>query len=238
MKEDVLKIVEFVKSINFKMETLPSPEYPEYVSLPLCVIDSVFSIGVKYGAVKNTVQHFYEYVEKEIGKNPEKNPMSVSEILTLLNGKSEEILANEVYKNKQRTSTTNGILKAVAVTQFLQILKRFGIENLTDMPKIADNAEFENEVKKIKGQGSGVSLSYFYMLAGNNNLVKADRMVVRFLKDRIGRNCNQKECQELLGEAAKELNIFSKVLDFSIWKHESAKSNITESNIQKWKKIK
>ncbi|GHT57010.1 hypothetical protein FACS18945_0180 [Bacteroidia bacterium] len=228
MDTNVSKIVEFINQTNnFKLEELQNSEYPDYVSLPLCVIDSIFSIGVKYNSVKNTVQHFCEYVKKEIGKNPLEEEISVSEILILLDGKNEDFLANETYNNRQRTSTRNGMLKVLAVTQFLQVLKTFGIENLIDVPKISNNVEFDTEVKKIKGQSSGISLSYFFMLAGDNNRIKADRMVMRFLKDRTGKNSNPEECQELLEKAAEELRVTPKELDFSIWKYESEKSRKT-----------
>ena len=56
----ISKIVDFTKN-NIKIENYKlDPEF-YYQSLPLCVIDSVYSIGVKYEIVRKTVKNFCEY---------------------------------------------------------------------------------------------------------------------------------------------------------------------------------
>jgi hypothetical protein len=48
----------------------------------------------------------------------------------LLTQTSAEELANSVFKNKQRTSTKNGILKAEAISLFAKVLVDSKIETL------------------------------------------------------------------------------------------------------------
>ena len=56
----IIEIAEFsIENLDLKNFKLDSEFF--YQSLPLCVIDSIFSIGVKYESVKNTVQNFCNY---------------------------------------------------------------------------------------------------------------------------------------------------------------------------------
>ena len=50
------------------------------------------------------------------------------------------------------------------------------------------NDDFENEIFQIAGQTYGTSLKYFFMLCGNENLIKPDRMIKRFLSKPINRS--------------------------------------------------
>lgn len=97
-------------------------------------------------------------------------------------------MAKQVYQNRQRTSTRNGILKAEAILRFAQITHEYGVEYLQDVEKILGNAEFEAEITHIPGQRSGISLRYFYMLAGSEDFIKPDRMINRFVCEATGKH--------------------------------------------------
>ena len=143
-----------------------------YASMPLCVVDSVFSIGVRYEGVENTVKRLVNYYKIETRAKRKhsipktENQISTTKFLKLIKNNSPEFLADKVFKNKQRTSTTNGILKAEATTRFLNILKDFGVEYYQDIKKVINNNSFDFCIKNIPGQRSGISLKYFLMLAG------------------------------------------------------------------------
>jgi hypothetical protein len=83
-------------------------------------------------------------------------------------------LATSIFRNKQRTSSVSGVLKVEAIVHFLKELSNKGINYFQDLENISTN--FESKIKEIKGQKSGISLQYFYMLAGNDRLIKSDRM--------------------------------------------------------------
>jgi len=98
----------------------------------LCVIDAVYSIGVRYESTRRTVSDFCRWAhwEEDLAKAP--SEYTISEFVALLepyNGKWEE-MADEVFYNRQRTSTRGGILKAEAVfkskTLFQQPAKSVG----------------------------------------------------------------------------------------------------------------
>ena len=60
-------------------------------------------------------------------------------------------LAQNIFKNRQRTSTRNGILKADAVVQFIKILKAHEIETNDDLLNYDDKDRLVNDIKGIKG---------------------------------------------------------------------------------------
>ena len=218
----------FVKHCKTKLNlpNLSSAEEYGYHHLPLCIIDAVFSIGVRYASTENTVKRFCDYFrvtrlrEKELV--PPSDQLSVSEFLQLHIDLTLPEMAEKVYQNKQRTSTRNGILKAEAVYLFAKVVQSFGVEYLQDVGLILGNESFELKVAKIPGQSSGLSTRYFYMLAGDENFIKPDRMIRRFIYSAIQRDLSLDECQELLVEAHAELvkeypSLTPRSLDHQIW---------------------
>jgi hypothetical protein len=134
-------------------------------------------------------------------------------------------LTENIYKNRQRTSTRSGILKSEAVIKFLKILQKYEVNKLSDVYKIISSKEFEIDIKKIHGQKSGISLTYFFMLAGSDDLIKPDRMIIRFLESISGENVSLSDCQIILAEVAKNLekngfDITPKKLDNLIWNYQ------------------
>ncbi len=170
-----------------------------YQSLPICVVDAVFSIGVRYAGVIKVVERFcghenistYRLYDRNI---PEpKDQYLVSNFNKNFGEFHPQELAEGIFQNIQRTSTRQGILKAEAVQHWMKILENHNIDSFQDLDKkfqrLDENtnwiADFEKDIKKIKGQSSGISLDYFYMLAGKDSLVKPDRWIMRFLWERF-----------------------------------------------------
>jgi hypothetical protein len=134
-------------------------------------------------------------------------------------------LAEKIFQNKQRTSTKNGIKKSEAVLMFLRVLIKYKVESFKDLDKITTNDKFENEIREIPGQKSGISLKYFFMLAGSEDLIKPDRMIIRFLEHESGKKLSLNDCQLVLTEVNKNLNemgfkITPKKLDNLIWNYQ------------------
>ena len=151
-----------------------------------------------------------------------KNQISTTDFLSLFGNESVDSLASSVFKNRQRTSSKNGILKVEAVIKFLKILKDFGIEYYQDISRIIDNESFDFCIKNIPGQKSGISLKYFFMLSGSKDLIKPDRMVIRFLQDASGKKFNLQDCQTVLSAVTIEINkkgydLTPQLVDNAIW---------------------
>lgn len=208
------------KMLNFTDMRL-GEEYG-YGNLVLCVIDAIYSIGVTYTSTRNTVARFQTYLEKQ---GITLDSLSISVFCELLEQYSVEAAAKDIFQNRQRTSSTNGILKAEAVLRIARILRDFGVEHLSDIEKIFRNSEFEAAFRQVPGQKSGISLSYFYMLVGSEDDIKPDRMVVRFLESALNRSVKVDECHDLLLAACEILQadypkLTLRDLDHAVWQYQ------------------
>jgi hypothetical protein len=128
--------------------------------------------------------------------------------------------------NRQRTSTTNGILKAEAVLREARILEDEGVELPADLtgasPERLDH--LRQRWSTVAGQGSGVSWRAFSLLVGLPE-VKPDRMIRRFVAAALGRPretaVSVDEARDLVLGAAARLGISPRALDSAIWSYQS-----------------
>lgn len=210
-----------------------------YSSLVLCVIDAVYSISVRYSSVEKVVENFCDFAgieryRKDKTRFPdETNQFRISEFLKLASNIEPLDFANDVFKNKQRTSTRSGILKAEAVVLFHQVLERHNIQTFQDLESMSDDdlRVLEAEVRNIKGQSSGISYSYFRMLAGDDSEIKPDRMIIRYLTTAMGYNVSIGEAKELIKELRNSiikeygLRVTLREIDHSIWRYQRVQAN-------------
>lgn len=211
--ENIKKIAEYSESKLPRNQPLGKEFY--YKSLDLCVLDSVFSIGVKYTSVINVISNYCqsnnrdryrsELLQTEGGDFPDQREQyTISLFIQNVEEIGFEVYAETIIKNKQRTSTKNGILKIEAACLFAKVLQSKKIEYFQDLAnkdqKFID--DLETEIRKIKGQKSGISFKYFLMLAGNKNLIKPDRMIKRYLASILNVNTlTDQDCQTLLSDS-------------------------------------
>ena len=212
-----------------------SPSY-YYDSLPYCIIDAVFSIGVKYTSTQNVVKSYCTYYglrEYNTEQDHYGDTHTVSQLIEHIESVGIEKSADVIFKNHQRTSSRSGILKADAVLRFARVLQKYGIETLADITAKGIPFEAEQEILRIPGQQSGLSLRYFYMLSGDDSQAKPDRHVLRFLKENTGNDYSIPQARDVLGNVVELLkekypNLTVRLLDYSIWDymahHRKAKS--------------
>lgn len=220
MKQHVEKLVRYCQE-HLDFEAVSPDSVFGYASLPLCVIDAVYSIGARYTSTWQTVLRFCEFM----GFSYLEDPLTMTEFLALYQQYGDAGMASQVYRNRQRTSSRSGILKAEAVRRFAEVLVRFGVERKAEVGNVLGRAEFEAEIQAIPGQGSGISLRYFYMLAGDDDFVKPDRMVNRFVLRATGHTYGLEETTTLLREAAAVLGeaypgLTPRLLDNLIWRYQ------------------
>lgn len=220
---DVARLVAAIlKQIDLGALALPEEYF--YASLPLCVIDAVFSIGVTYASTQNTVARWCEAQGLPRLRGPGVAELTIGDFLRVLHTSSPEDLAMKVFGNRQRTSARSGILKAEAVTRFAEVLRRHGVERFGDTEDAGRNALIERDIRVIPGQGSGISFEYFLMLAGSDSYVKADRMICRFIGSVLGSGAvvTPAQARPLLIATAKALrghraDITPRLLDYGVW---------------------
>ena len=217
----------------------PLPDEYSYNSLSLCIIDAVFSIGIRYSYVQKVVQNYCNCFQiPKIRPNKGALPPiaaqhSMADLCANTHDVDPDFLAKEVFKGRFRTSTVNGILKAEAVGHFAQVLHNHSINFFQDAAQVMDNPEklaaIETEIKTIPGQKSGISLDYFWMLAGSEDRIKPDRMVIRFLAQTLGRDVKTGEALPLLQAATAALktdyqeDLTPRYIDHQIWLYQRNK---------------
>lgn len=200
-----------------------------YQCLPLCVIDAVFSIGAHYTSTRNTVEKFARHFKLDSRLvemvPPTKRQIPLAFLIETYDKYGVDYLTEEIYQNRQRTSTRNGILKSESVLRFSRILHRYGIEYIQDVDRVIAHPSFEREIQQIPGQTSGVCLRYFYILAGSPDYVKPDRMILRFIQTALGRPVSVDQGHSYIVEACKLLQrdysgLTPAILDNQIWNYQ------------------
>ena len=228
MTENTEKLVAYIRRTLDNLDTpLSDPAY-QYAAVPLCVVDAVFSLGVRYESTERTVRDWCTRYGWEMTRARAAEERTVTDFLKILEPYENrwEDMAKEVFNNRQRTSTRSGILKAEAVYRFCTTLQCFGIETPADTLKSGLLDDLRDAIKSISGQASGLSFHYFLILCGNPDAVKADRMVTRFLANALGvRSVRQEVAEALVREASAVLRrefprLTPSTLDNKIWKYQ------------------
>lgn len=232
MRSDAESIARLAKkTLPLTSAVLPEDYY--YQSFTLCVINAVFSINTRYQAARNVVDRYCDhYGLQRLRNNRDQLPDTESqEPTSSLCRKYEEIgaesFAEEIFQNKQRTSTRSGITKSEAVFRTAGVFRHHGVEFLQDIPEAMDRPEISRAIRAIPGQASGISLGYLWMLAGSDDHIKPDRMIVRFLERALGYPPSPAEARDLLSTTVNLLkplrpDLTPRLLDFMVWKHQSA----------------
>jgi hypothetical protein len=214
---------------NLALEVSLGDEY-RYAHLSFCVIDAVFSIGVRYESTQAVVERYAEWAQLVRNRPADAFPArDAQQPLTVLVEHIEQIgaesFAADVVKNRQRTSTRNGVLKSEAVAQFASVLVAHDVLYLQDVAAKATDKQLDDTLRAVRGQGSGISIAYFFMLAGDDGLVKPDRMLQRFVCRALERPVTLEEIQPLVAAACEQLrqehrHLNPRVLDHAIWNYE------------------
>ena len=198
---------------------------PGYKSAPICALDSVFSIGVKYASVKNVVNNFLHW----LGDLPMETEITTSEVLDRIGYRTDTELSG-LLNNFQRTDThENSILKSEAYILFLQVMQRFNVETCEDIARMVDDQEFQSTIKSIRGQSSGLTLEYLFILARIESYVKVDRHITRFAQTATGKgNLSKEQIINIVRTASKYMacqnhpGMNARWLDHLIWTYQSS----------------
>lgn len=208
------------KTLDFSQQAPPG-----YKSAPICALDSVFSIGVKYGSVKNVVNNFLHW----LGNLPMETEITTSEVLDRIGQRTDTELS-ELLNSFQRTDThENSILKSEAYILFLQVMQIFKVETCEDIARMVDNQQFQSTIKSIRGQSSGLTLEYLFILARIESYVKVDRHITRFAQIATDKgDLSKEQIINLVRTASKYMayqnhpGMNARWLDHLIWTYQSS----------------
>ncbi len=165
----------------------PQPRERRWTSLPFCIVDAVWSIGAHYDNV--VVPLVRKKFAAKFGVTqptvPAREPMPADPLpLSKLDDLTVDSLTG--MTNRQRTSTRGGILKADAVLSHIAVFREHHVDTMQDALVLFSDTERFGKVDKalrsIPGEGGyGVRRNYLWMLIGQDDLIKPDRMVLRWL---------------------------------------------------------
>lgn len=218
------RLINYSRNLNLAHNSNLDDKKDLYHSLPLCVTDAVFSINAKYESTLKVVERLAKYAGYPFVLEDEGDEPTLEAFLTYFDVLGSERMAREVFQNRQRTSTSGGILKAEAVERFARTLSQNGINQRQDVVN-ADHHALKEAIISIPGQRSGISLRYFYMLLGDYDYVKPDRHIMNFVSAAIGRTLDVAQCHEAIVATAQALqgdfpHITPRSLDGRIWNYQ------------------
>lgn len=211
------------------------PRDERWCHLSLCVLDAVFSINANY---ESTVAPLVRRYARHAGLDPLLLPavelsarayrvgqQPLSDFLSDVGSLSPRAFA-ALLGNRQRTAPRGGILKAEAVQRYAAVLVEHRVDNLEDVAALLKDrdrtAVIERGLADVPGHGLGVRRSYLWMLAGDDKHVKADRMVLRWLREVTGDAVDVETADRLLATAATQLGVTPWTLDHAIWNAQRA----------------
>lgn len=198
-------------------------------------MDAVFSIGVRYASTQKVVSNVCEYTGwTRVASSREARGAGehgLSDLMALFGTLGIEGMADTVFQNRQRTSSRSGILKSEAVLLYCRALTEAGINSFDDCDQ--ERREYaEAMILGLPGQSSGIAFDYFMMLAGDDNLIKPDRMVQRYVGSALKLDAipQPRQAAILVRLAARVLrkrgHQWSPLsLDHAIWKHQSGQAD-------------
>lgn len=212
------------------LQPFPQRGY-RWTHLSLCVLDAVFSIGARYSTTCRTVHSYAQYADIAQPLAPAADVASgrltdrkepVSSLRDRIAEHGPAAFAREVVRNRQRTSPRGGVLKAEAVLSYATILERHGVPRLAEVPELLANdgrlRAIEAELAEVPGHGAfGIRTGYLWMLAGSDDVIKPDRMVLGWLSKVLDRGVAAPEARELVTAASEGLGVTPWQLDHAIW---------------------
>ena len=189
-------------------------------SLALCVMDSIFSLGIRYETVERVLGGYLKargFRGIEDAQLCTDRPVDLLEWFdspTGCSGSSDRFA--EIVGNRNRTSSVNGILKAEAVVQACNLLSSIDVN--TPKTLISRAEELQSKwLREIKGQSSGISWRYMLMLAGLSG-VKPDRMVYRFMKRMgVGGDVSPEDFVQAIVRRINLSGVDATAVDHQIW---------------------
>ncbi len=223
-------IVDAVAALN------PQPRRVRWTSLSYCLLDAVWSIAARYRAV------VVPLVRRVAADNGDEAPVTASDgplpadplPLPRLLARYGDEQALRAATNGQRTSTRGGITKAKAVLCHARILVDHQIVDLADAERLLAGSttgwdELNGKLKQIHGEGEhGIRRGYLWTLCGSDDLIKPDRMILRWLA-RHGTEANAVSARLVLEATAAELTrrlqrpVTPWMVDHAIWDAERSR---------------
>jgi hypothetical protein len=108
---DVARLVEHFRSIP-ELATASKGDEFHYASVPLCILDAIFSINARYQSVQNVIARYCAHfgvprTRPGLEFPPPDRQLTVSDLIAQVKKAGLERFTNEILQNRARTSIRN-----------------------------------------------------------------------------------------------------------------------------------
>ncbi|MBO7390018.1 MAG: hypothetical protein J6U39_01115 [Clostridia bacterium] len=218
MKENILKMVAFCKrELDFSKGHYTDP----YMSIGPCILDCVYSLRAKYFSItRPTVER---YAAKYMGGDPFAPGYTMDDFIHHIAASGgARPFARDVLRNNQVLS---GRLKSEVCLDVAEKLAQAGIQTIDDFVAEEESVT-EPMLRSVKGMGNA-AISFFYMLTGDPDKCKPDTHIHHAVRDALGRDLSDDDCQKLFMGSVEILKAdYPKLtvayLDSLVWQKYSA----------------
>ena len=228
--DEISHIAKAVLALN------PQPRQYRWTSLTYCIVDAVWSIGSDYdNVVLKVVKDVAAVFKDESPTIPAqsllpKDPVPLERFLERFQ-RTDALLE---VTNHQLTSTRNGSPKAHVVLEHAVRLRGANVDTLAEAQELLNDparAEVvDRTLRGLPGDGQhGIRRGYFWMLVGDDNQVKPDRMVLRWLHAQGSEVRSPATAAALLREVAESMSANGRPtsaweVDHAIWLKQKSQS--------------
>ena len=224
MEKEALIFSRYCKE-NFNKEIEEFSSNGRYESLPICILDCVYSLRAKYFAI--TVPVIKRYADKYMAGDIYSSSDTLAEFISRIKEYEDcSIFAHDILRNNQVLSGRNKTEVCLEIaTKLYELLD---INTLDDFHQFKKDELLDLVLRSVKGMGDA-GVNYLYMLAGDPNRCKPDVHIHRCINDALGHSVSNEECQTLFTETIEILkatypSLTVRDLDSIIWqKYQSRK---------------
>lgn len=215
-----------------------------YHSLPLAIIDAVFSAQALYTSVQNVVQRYSSKYKLPVFRSPREQlppPEDQETVAALILKMKRDGIPHFIEHVFLNGSVTSGRKKAEILLELLEVFDRLQIQTFQDVQgwlnQPVQQKELINAITSIHGIGEA-TYRYLLMLSGDEQMVKPDRMILRFIKNAINENVNEAEAVSLIQTVSRQLlpqypRLNPRLLDYIIWSWQREQDDQDDQDDQK-----
>lgn len=195
-----------------------------YNSLPICIVDCVYSLRARYNSV--TVPIVERYANKFL--NGDKTISDENDTLTdFIRNLTEFNLRNFADNIAKNHQILGGVPKEKVCLDIAEVLRELGIKTLRDFREYSSREELADAIKSVKGIGAA-GVNYLFMLTGDDSKSKPDVHIHRCIAEACGEDVSDKECQRIIEKSAQILkaeypSLTIRKLDGVIWRDFSSR---------------
>ena len=203
---------------------LPEEFFPAHASVAL--IDAVFNPQLKYEAVvvpilERYCRHFgLSRIRTDRKTTPSpREQETLADLLHHYERHGVRHMRERVFQSNHKSPGTN-VCKAENVLRAAQVLRKMGINTLEDARRAASRSpeEIKCALRPLRGIGDR-TIHMLLMYLGNDDFVKGDVHVCRFVRGALADNSlRPQRMEKLVRAAAKRVGVKPRFLDYAIWR--------------------